>query len=320
MLNRSTSPVSYVEIIESLPQDLQMPMLKLVEAVERDLREQLAVRRQDIDDLRAVVAELAEAQRQSEARLSRLEVVVTELAEAQRQSEVRLSRLEATVAELIEAQKRTEQRVEELAEAQRQTEARLSRLEVVVTELAEAQKRTEERVQELAEAQRRTELEVRGLSERQRVMADQLGRTVGRQLEQYYRDKAYAYFGRILRKTQVLSFQELEPTLEPLLDEDELEDVRLLDLVVRGRATGHPQTPEVLLAFEISAVVDPGDVERALRRAALLRRAGYVVVPTVAGEDATEDAREAARDAGVLLVQDGRKEFWDAALAAALAA
>ena len=70
MFGRSTGAMNYAEIIASLPQDLQMPMLKLVEAVERDLREQLAVRRQDIDDLQAVVGELAEAQKRTEQRLT----------------------------------------------------------------------------------------------------------------------------------------------------------------------------------------------------------------------------------------------------------
>ncbi len=90
------------------------------------------VTRTDFNELKAIVADLAEAQKRTEAR-------VEELAEAQK-------RTEARVEELAEAQKRTEARVGELAEAQKRTEAR-------VGELAEAQKCTEARVEELAEAQ-----------------------------------------------------------------------------------------------------------------------------------------------------------------------
>lgn len=235
--------MSYMTAIETMPRDLQMPMLKVLDAFQRDMREQLAVRREDFDKLQNTVAQLAEAQ-----------------------------------------------------------------------------KRTEQRVAELAEAQKRTELAVQVLAERQQVMGDQLGRTIGRQLESYYRDRAYAYFGRVLRKVQVVSLQELEEEFETRLDDREWEEVSLLDLVVRGQATHQPQRPDVLLAFEISAVIDRGDVERSLRRAALLRKVGFPVVSGVAGEDITQGALEAAQKEHVFVVQNGHKDFWEDALAAALTA
>jgi hypothetical protein len=277
--------MSYMTAIETMPRDLQMPMLKVLDAFQRDMREQLAVRREDFDKLQNTVAQLAEAQKRTEQR----------------------------VEELAEAQKRTELRVEELAEAQKRTELR-------VEELAEAQKRTEQRVEELAEAQKRTELAVQILAERQQVMGDQLGRTIGRQLESYYRDRAFAYFGRVLRKTRVVSLQDLEEEFESRLADREWEDVSLLDLVVRGQAAQHPERPDVLLAFEISAVIDRGDIERSLRRAALLRKVGFPVVPGVAGEDITQGALETAQKEHVFVVQNGHKDFWEDALAAALAA
>jgi len=106
--------MSYVQIVQRLPEEWRPAMLELVEVMGKDMREQLAVRRQDFDALTAVVQELAEAQKRTEQRLGRLEAVVQELAEAQKRTEQR-------VEELAEAQKRTEQRVEELAEAQIQT-------------------------------------------------------------------------------------------------------------------------------------------------------------------------------------------------------
>jgi len=57
-----------------------------------------------------------------------LGIKIGELAEAQRASEARLTRLETAVGELAEAQKRTELRVEELAEAQKRTELEISKL------------------------------------------------------------------------------------------------------------------------------------------------------------------------------------------------
>ncbi|MFN3762008.1 MAG: hypothetical protein ACK4WK_02250 [Anaerolineae bacterium] len=88
----------------------------------------------DVLALPRVVAELAEAQKRTEA-------VVAELAEAQRRAEERLSR--------------AEERLAGVEERLAGVEERLSRLEAVVAELAEAQKRTEVAVAELAAAQKR---------------------------------------------------------------------------------------------------------------------------------------------------------------------
>jgi len=282
--------MSYVSIVQDLPQELQLPMLKLVDAVQRDMRSQLAVRRQDFDELKAVVHELAEAQKRTEQR-------VEELAEAQKRTEQRLSRLEAVVAALAEAQKRTEQR--------------LSRLEAVVAALAEAQKRTEEAVNQLLKFQVRTEERLARLETRQDALR-------GDQLERRYRERAYAYLGRVLRRAQAVSLRDIETVLEERLSADEMEDLLLLDVLVRGRLPDQPGAPEVWLAMEVSAVVDRSDVERARRRAALLRKAGYQAIPTAAGEEVTRGGEEAARDGHVFLLQDGRKQFWEEALAGAL--
>lgn len=261
--------MSYASILQDLPQELQLPMLRLVEAVQKDLRDQLAVRREDFDALRATVHELAEAQKRTEQRLDRLEVVV---------------------AELAEAQKRTEQRV---------------------AELAEAQKRTEEAVTQLLAFQARAEKTLARLETRQDALR-------GDQLERRYRERAYAYFGHILRGVQAVSLREIETVLEERLSRDELDDLLLLDVLVHGRLPHQPDAPEVWLALEVSAVVDRNDVERAQRRAALLRKAGYRVVPTVAGEEVTQGGQDAAREGNVLLLQDGRRQFWEEALAEAL--
>jgi len=310
--------MSVVSIVQELPQEMQWPMLRLVEALEKDMRDQLAVRRQDFDDLRATMQELAEAQKRTEQR-------VEELAEAQKRTEQRVERLEVAVQELAEAQKRTEQRVErlevavqELAEAQKRTEQRVERLEVAVQELAEAQKRTEQRVEELAEAQKRTEEAIQQLTARMERAEIRLDKVVGDQLERRYRERASAYLGRILRHVEVISPQELCADVESVLSEDEVEDLLDADLVVRGQVRARPEAPCVWLIIEVSAIVDRNDVRRAQRRAALLRRAGRTVIAAVAGEGMTQGGQTAAREEGVLVLQDGKKEFWDKALAQAL--
>ena len=319
--------MSTMTAIEAMPYDLQVPMLKVLDAFQRDLREQLAVRREDFDKLQATVAQLARSQ-------DRTEQSVAELVKAQQQNDTRFNRLDVALAELAEAQKRTETRMEELTEVQRQGEARFNRLDVALAELTEAQKQTELSIKELNEAQKQTEFSIKELNEAQKrseILWQQslerqnefdigFNRSLGRQLEVQYRDKAHAYFGRVLRKVEVVSVQALEEAFESRLDDREWEDVSLLDLIVLGQATQHAQRPSVFLALEISAVIDRGDVERSLRRSARLRKVGFPVVSGVAGEDITRGAMEMAQREHVFVVQNGHKDFWEEALAAALAA
>jgi hypothetical protein len=282
--------MNYISRVLELPQDLQAPMLRAFEAFEQEMRSQLAVRREDFAALQAVVEGLAEGQQRAEKRLDRLETVMVELAEAQR---------------------RTEQRVEELAEAQRRTEQR-------VEELAEAQRRTEQRVEELAEAQRRTEESLNKLIIRVDRIEVRLGGLIGDNLERKYRERAFAYLGQILRPVQSISLQDLLPELEAHLTEAEVDRLLPLDLLLRGRARHVETTPEVWLAMEVSAVVDQGDVERAVSRARLLTKAGFRAVPAVAGEEITGDASQLAIQQKVLVLQDGQRLNWQEALSTAL--
>jgi len=408
--------VSYVQIVQRLPQEWQMTMVELVEAVERQLREQLAVRREDIEALSAEVRKLAQAQARteaqvgalaeaqarteataqalvqaqarmeeefrqyreaSEARFARIEAALDRLAEAQARteeelrqyreaSEARFARIEAALDRLAEAQARTEKRVDELAKAQARTEKRVdelaeaqARTEAALRQLAEAQVRTEERVDELAKAQARTEKRVDELAQAQarteaalRQLAEaqartekrvdelaeaqarteqtlqaliaahqklevRVGRMDGELLEIRYERRATAYFGRVLRRVRVVEVPELLDTLEARLTPEEVDEVLNLDLLVVGRPRrpgAMPEERDVWLAVEISATVDTEDVERAAERATLLRKAGYAAIPAVAGREATSIAEEAAQGQGVLLVRDGRVDFWDQAL------
>jgi hypothetical protein len=138
----------YEQFSTSLGDDAARALASVLGDMFEELRN--TVTKDDFADLKAAVADLAEAQKRTEQR-------VEELAEAQKRTEQRLDSLTLKVEELAEAQKRTEQRldsltlkVEELAEAQKRTEQR-------VEELAEAQKRTEQRVGELAVSQKRIE-------------------------------------------------------------------------------------------------------------------------------------------------------------------
>ncbi len=228
--------------------------------------------------------------------------------------------LPALVRELTEAQKRTEQRVEELARAQVRTEQRLERLEVVVADLAEAQKRTELQLTELAVAQRRTEQALAALTDAQKRTGDIADQLLGRDLERKYRERAGAYFGKWLKPVEVISPNDLREALEARLRENEVDEVMLADVLIRGRLRQVESTPEVWLVLEVSHVIDRYDVDRAHKRATLLRQAGYHAMPVVAGERMLEECEGPVQVGQVAVFLDGSRKYWERAVEAALRA
>ena len=119
------------------------------------------------------------------------------------------------------------------------------------------------------------------------------------------REKAPAYFGRLLRRARVISAEALAEHLEEaeeqgrITEEDRLDALRV-DVVVRGRLkTGE----ERVLAVEVSHVVDVNDVRRAARRAQVIAKAmGLPAVPVVLGKTLTQGACQAVEEQPVLTV------------------
>jgi len=127
-------------------------------------------------------------------------------------------------------------------------------------------------------------------------------------LDQYYRNKARALFGRYFRDVRVIDWIDLEEPLEAVapLTEREREELSVVDLLARGRRKTDGQ--EVVLVIEVSWVIVRNDVERAVQRAKILSQRGVVATPVVAGREIDDEAREAARTASCALVMDGRFE------------
>jgi hypothetical protein len=127
-------------------------------------------------------------------------------------------------------------------------------------------------------------------------------------LEMRYRRRAHSYFGRLIRRTHVLTAQELADLVDDAaergrLTEAERDDVLLSDIVVRGRLIGETRSDVYLL---VSWGVGPDDVRRAVRRAGILEKLGTPVRPVVAGKTLTAEAAEAAREHRVWQVLDGQ--------------
>lgn len=93
-----------------------------------------------------------------------LKEIVRELAEEQKESRKGINRLDKTMQELAEAQKRTEVKVEELAGEQKESRKSINRLDKAMQELAEAQRITAVELRELKEEHKETRMQLGGLS------------------------------------------------------------------------------------------------------------------------------------------------------------
>jgi hypothetical protein len=92
------------------------------------------------------------------------------------------------------------------------------------------------------------------------------------------------------------------------------EELLRADLLVTGVPRYQTEIGDVWLVVEISARIDRGDVERAVRRAEALRAAGLRVLPAVAGERTTQGAKSAVQELTVVLFKNGAVEGWEEAL------
>ena len=95
--------MTLAEIFASFPPELQPAVSQLVEV----LREEFGVRRSDFDDLKAIVRDLAEAQKRTEQRVEELAQAQKELATAQQHMAEGLELFRKTVTAEIEGLKKS---------------------------------------------------------------------------------------------------------------------------------------------------------------------------------------------------------------------
>jgi hypothetical protein len=229
-----------------------------------------------------------------------LPVLVRELAETVAHLANRMDQLTQTVAHLAEEQQRLAEGLRQLTEEQQR--------------LTEGQRQLTEGLQQLTGEQQRLTEGLRQLTGGQQRLEVQMGEVRGWTLEQRYRNNAAAYFGRFLRQVQPVHVGRLADALRERLEEGELAEVLLADLILTGRLPPPTGPSAVWVVLEVSTTVDRRDVERAQRRAALLRQAHYPAIAVAGGTEATAGARQAASEAGVALLLDGHIDGWQEAL------
>ena len=202
---------------------------------------------------------------------------------------------------------------EQIAEFRRDAEQRFREVD---EQIAEVRREVAELRQEVAELRRDTEsqfsrvvLQIGQLQTDMKTVKDDVAQLKGENLERRYRERAPAYFGRLIRKAQVVTAEELSALLEDaegrrVLSASDRDEVGWADLVIRGRWRADDR--HVMVLAEISSIVDRHDVLRATDRATLLAKLGTPVVPAVAGASVTERAADMARSRNVWQMLNGR--------------
>lgn len=168
------------------------------------------------------------------------------------------------------------------------SDANFARIDSVLERLADAQARTEQSLQELTAV-------VRGLV----IRTD---RHEGDLLELRFQRRLPSYLGLYLRRAKVLQPADLLDEVEAKLDRPEVEDYLRADVLAQGLVDDKP----IYVIGEVSYTADADDVERAARRAALLRKADLPAVGLVACESVHPQTIAYAREQGVRVWASGR--------------
>lgn len=200
-------------------------------------------------------------------------------------------------------------------------EAALTRLENAIAELVEMQRQQSAEIRQLVEAQRRQADDIQVLKTDVSGLKTDVSSLKGKVYEQEYRVKASSIFGRFIRRgrdrTDDIADQLHEAVAAGQISEAELTQVLAADLLWGGKS--RLDETELVVILEASWRAEANDVERAQRRAGILRRVGFQAVAVVAGTEWDGQALVQAQVQNVAIASNGQvnADSWRAALTAA---
>ncbi|WP_353684788.1 hypothetical protein V4D30_03075 [Thermodesulfovibrio sp. 3907-1M] len=135
----------------------------------------------------------------------------------------------------------------------------------------------------------------------------EFGRFKGKDFERTIKERYFSFFGRILRKSKLVQFEEVVPILDDaeergLITEEQRDSVLNLDLLVKGQIKSTHKS--VILAVEVSYSLHEDDIQRAIERAQILAQVLHEeVIPTVVTAEAKEDLEKLADEKGVFIIK-----------------
>jgi hypothetical protein len=262
---------------------------------------------------------IAERQAALEERLTRELSAVWEAINALR---AEVAELRQEVRFVAERQERMEKRLDQIEQRQERMEKRQEQMEQRMERMEQRQERMEQRQERMEQRQDRMEQRQDRMERRLQKLETDVGHLKGTVKEITYRTNFLGYFGFWVLSAEEpwrRLWEQIEEALKKgMLTQDELTDLRSADLLWlgvlrRGKFAGQ----EVLIVAEFSWTVQREDVERALRRASLAKKAGFWSVPLVAGTEwESAELKNEAIGKGVVCVENGRVDplDWDAIL------
>lgn len=233
-----------------------------------------------------------------------------------------INALRAEVAELRKEVRSVAERQERMEQRQERMEKRLDQIEQRQEQMEQRMERMEQRQERMEQRQDRMEQRQDRMERRLQKLETDVGHLKGTVKEITYRTNFLGYFGFWVLSAEDpwrRLWEQIEEALKKgMLTQDELTDLRSADLLWlgvlrRGKFAGQ----EVLIVAEFSWTVQREDVERALRRASLAKKAGFWSIPLVAGTEwESAELKNEAIGKGVVCVENGRVDplDWDAIL------
>jgi len=275
--------------------------LDRVVSASEELAEREAAGEQRLEELRATVQGLAASVAQQGANIERLTERVVALAATMSQQAEQMVRLTARVAQLAERMVQLAARVDQLT-------GRVDQLTARVEEIAANMVQLTARVDQLTGRVDQLTARMDQMVQRFDWMAGKLGNLEGWQFEHRYLQNLASRLGRYYRNVRLLTLPDEEAVARALesgaLTEEQYRDVLNLDAVAQARPRNGDG--EVILAIELSVLVDERDVRRARDRASSLQRVFPERVEAIAaGQAALPEAEGLARELGVVVLIAG---------------
>ncbi len=189
----------------------------------------------------------------------------------------------------------------------RELTARTTELQATTAQLQANTARLQANTAELQANTARLDAAIARLTDEQAKTAELLRRNIirtdtalGAALETRYRMHPGGHLGHLVRKAHAVDPDDL-PLFSDADDDGRITEaealaVRQLDLIVQGVQGRGSTQRDVLLAVEVSNVIDARDIGRVAARAATLRAVGYAyAIPVVVGAYINDDNRAVAK-------------------------
>jgi predicted RNase H-like nuclease (RuvC/YqgF family) len=211
-----------------------------------------------------------------EKKIDRIEHKVDKLEERTSRIEERQARSEERQARLEERQDRLEKKVDKLGEEVGVLKKDVDTLKKDVDILKQDVGTLKQDVDTLKQ-------DVDTLKQDVNILKKDVAYLKGSDRERWYRDKAHAVFGKLVLKGKPFEEKAVEILWDAYkrgqISKEERDEVLSADLLWIGERDGK----FVVLVVEVSFTISQYDVERAKKRAEILRKLGILAIPVVGG-------------------------------------